>query len=604
MNKKIVSSLLSFIMIAQVPLNAAITGTPEVSDPNTNIVCNFDYSEDFYPIGDTSGKSIYTKQEVVRDCNVTKQVQGKCLRWREEKTIASVPTEAYNTFDNTNYSDSVGAFFATAGAYDQMEHLWSGFAGYCVDGTLRDFDWVSDPMFWGSIAMSYLMSGGEAGSVSDGFNEGVNSVGEAAITESGKEAAAEAAVDSFSEEVINEAGTELWEASAEEAAAYGVNKAVTSLGKCLVSSTFNVAMATADYLMAGSGASEMNDCNPIDEICGNEEDSSAGESEIQTMDVVTFTDLANSFAEQGDNIYDFIEVYDDGADSGVVTFRYKQTNEMGLEGMDTDAANEMLEKMQQIQFAIGVGIAVGGMAACVFTDGAVGGGTSVENTTKDSDKQMLQSGLNAAIDIAAKFAGPYGPAVAVVGKVLVALAMSYDSIDSCHNKDDASKMGSRHEKTEKSLRFDLCRPMWDTCEDEFVWGECALQGYHFCCYDQLLTKVLVEQIKAELGREWRSCSGISIRDLNYVSFRQCTVTEMADGIDGAKSYGISSIGDTPFVPDGYDGPIWNPEEAFQYKHKCMDMTEFEEYLEAQLGESIDKDSFEDFWNGLTKKDPI
>jgi len=600
MNKKIVSSLLSFIMIAQVPLNATITGTPEVNDPNTNIVCEFNSSEDFYPVGDTSGKSIYTKQEVIRDCNVTKQVQGKCLRWREEKTIASVPTEAYNTFDNTNYSDSVGSFFATAGAYDQMEHLWSGFAGYCVDGTLRDFNWVSDPMFWGSIAMSYLMSGGEAGSISDGFNKGVNSAGEAAMTEASANSVVLSTVQSATKSGvymgIEGTGTEL--------AKFTLQKAYSTLGKCLVSGGFNMATSTADFLMAGSGDSNQEDCNPIDEICNDEEDSNGGESKIQTMDVVTFTDLTNNFLEQGDNIYDFIEVYDDGTDSGVVTFRYKKKHEMGLEGMDTDSANEIAEKMKIIQFAIGMGIAAGGMAACMLTDGVAGGSISVENTTKDSNKQMLQSGLNSAIDFGAKFAGPMGPAIAVVGKVLVALAMSYESIDSCHDKEDASKMGSRHEKTEKSIKFNLCRPMWDTCEDKFIWGKCALQGYHFCCYDQLLTKVLVEQIKAELGREWKSCSGISIRDLNYISFRQCTTTEMADGIDGAKSYGISSINENPFIPDGYDGPIWNPEEAFQYKHKCMDMSEFEEYLEAQLGESIDKDSFEDFWNGLTKKDPI
>ena len=610
--KKIISGVLSLVLIIQTPLAAGISGTPSVSNTDAGIECSFNSEEAYYPVGDTTGKSIYTKNEVVRDCNVTREVQGECILWSNDRTLQSVPSEAYSSFDQNNYTDSVGSFFAMAGAYDQMEHLWSGFEGYCVEGTLRDFDWTSDPLFWASLAMGYLMAGGEAGAVSDGFNSTADAAGEAALTEAGKEAAAQTAMDSMSEVVIDNAQTELWEASFEDAAAYGIKQAVRSLGKCIIGATYNMALATANFLDDGSGSQDEK-CNPIDEIC-EPEGGDGGESDLQTMDIVTFTDLANGMAEEGDNIYDFLEVVDDGSQTGVVTFRYIAADEMGMENMDMDMANELMEKMRRITLAIGLAIAAGGLAACVLTDGAVGGGTSTQGTQKDSNRQMLQSGLNAGIDMAAKFAGPYGPAIAVIGKLLVALAMSYQSIDSCDDDEDAKTMGSRHEKTEKALRFNLCRPMWDTCEDKFFWGKCALDGYHFCCYDQLLTKILVEQMKAELGREWTNCTGISIRDLNYVSFRQCTDSEMADGIDGAHAYGMSMI---PKEGGGvgssglggitgleYDGPTWNPMDAFQYKHKCMDLTEFKDFLAAQIGEDIDMDTFEDFWSGLTEKQPI
>jgi len=609
--KKTISAFLSLILIIQTPLVAGVQGTPSVSDSGANVQCTFNSEESYYPVGDTTGKSIYTKNEVVRDCNITKEVQGECIKWSNDRTLQSVPSEAYSSFDQNNYTDSVGSFFAMAGAYDQMEHLWSGFEGYCVEGTLRDFDWTSDPMFWASLAMGYLMAGGEAGAVSDGFNSTADAAGEAALTEAGKTAAAETAMDSMSEVVIDKAETELWEASFEDAAAYGIKQAVRSLGKCLIGATYNMALATKNFLDAGSGAQDEK-CNPIDEIC-SPEGGDGGDSDLQTMDIVTFTDLANGMAEEGDNIYDFVEVIDDGSQTGVVTFRYIATDEMDMENMDMEAANALMEKMRRITLALGLGMAAGGLAACVYTDGAVGGSTSTQGTQKDSNRAMVQQGLNAGIDMAAKFAGPYGPAIAVVGKLLVALAMSYQSIDSCDDKEDASKMGSRHEKTEKSLRFNLCRPMWDTCEDKFFWGECALDGYHFCCYDQLLTKILVEQMKAELGREWTNCTGISIRDLNYVSFRQCTDTEMADGIDGAHAYGMSMIPNSGGSGSSglggitgleYDGPTWNPMEAFQYKHKCMDLTEFKDFLAAQIGEDIDKDTMEDFWNGLTEKQPV
>jgi len=606
MIKKIITIItIVSILTTQVFANG-IVGLPIVSDTGASVQCNFNSQEEFYPVGDTSGKSIFTKRDVIRDCNVTKEVQGACLRWREDRVIGSVPTEAYSSFDSRDYSDTIGSFFATVGAYDQMEHLWSGFEGYCVSGTLRDFNWVGDPMFWASLAMGYFMSGGKAGAVSKSFNNGVNTVGKAAITEGASNAAAAAAVDSFSDEVINSSGTELWSASASEAAAYGVNKAVNELGKCLVSASFSLGAATAAFLTAGSG--EVNqDCNPIDEICGDENKDN-GESEIQTMDIQTFVDLSNGFTENGDNIYDFIEVIDDGSQTGVVSYIYISTDQMGIENMDMQAANELMEKVRNAQMIFSMGVAAAGLAACMSSGAAYGSGTSNATTTKDPDRAKIQSGLNMGIDYAAKLVPPpAGPVIAVVAKLVVALAMSYSKIDSCNSKEDAQKMGSRHEKTEKSLRFNLCRPMWDSCEDDFFWGSCALQGYHYCCYDQLLTKVLVTQIKAELGREWTDCTGISIRDLNYVSFEQCTPAEMADGIDGAHAYGVSvnpriSSNGTG-IPD-YEGPVWNPEDAFQYKHKCMDLTEFRDFLQAQIGEDIDPDSFKDFWNGLTKKQPI
>jgi hypothetical protein len=228
------------------------------------------------------------------------------------------------------------------------------------------------------------------------------------------------------------------------------------------------------------------------------------------------------------------------------------------------------------------------------------GQISNTTTTDDQTKGYIQAGLNVAIDQAVPFMGPYGIFIGAALKILVAVAMSYDSVDTCGDEDDAQEQGSRHEKTYYSLEQNLCRPIWDECEDEFFWGSCALEGYHYCCYDQLLTKILVQQIKAELGRESTNCTGISLRDLNYISFRQCTASEMASGIDGAKAYGKAIL---PSSHVDFDGPTYDPTAAFQYKHKCMDMTEFKEYLEAQMGEDLDMDTFTDYWNDLMQKSP-
>ena len=78
-------------------------------------------------------------------------------------------------------------------------------------------------------------------------------------------------------------------------------------------------------------------------------------------------------------------------------------------------------------------------------------------------------------------------------------------------------------RTQKAIKFDLCHLKDVICAEEaFLFGGCALDGYEYCCYDQIMTKILVEQLKAQLGRDWAHCTGITLRDLNYISFKQCS----------------------------------------------------------------------------------
>ncbi|WP_323589446.1 hypothetical protein [Aliarcobacter butzleri] len=59
---------------------------------------------------------------------------------------------------------------------------------------------------------------------------------------------------------------------------------------------------------------------------------------------------------------------------------------------------------------------------------------------------------------------------------------------------------------------------------------------------------------------------------------------MSSGIDGA----TEGIGD----------PSYNPEETFQYKKKCIDLTEFKDYLKDQIGESIDLSDFDTIFSDV------
>jgi len=571
--KKIFSIFLSVMIITSSAFSAE------------NISCNLESVVDFAPVGDTAGGVVLSKREVVRDCNVTTTVVGKCIKWKENNQFSSLPMEAYNGFDTRDYSDTIGQFFASAGAYDQMEHLWSGFRGHCVTGTLQDFDWASDPMFWAGLVLDYLMAGGEAGAVSDGVNSAAQSTGSTIVSEEATKQAAEQAASA----AAKEAGTEVTSAAAQEAGKQAAEQLVTNAGMCAISGGINLGMAAADYASAGSGT-DPEFCNNIDEICG--EDNEDTQSDVMTMDKVAFDDLVDSYEEEGDNLYDFVEVLDDGMSTGIVTYRFKRMDEIdNIDQMNNEEIEKMKKKMKETQAEVEIASAAAGLASCMVTDSSGSVNTEAKRSDGGDDSKIVsaESLENMAVSVISHMIPPpAGPIIGAVLKIIVAFANSFESVDSCYDEDDAQAQGSRHEKTQKALKYNLCRPLYDKCEDEWVWGGCCLTGFEYCCYDQLLTKILVEQIKAELGRDWSNCTGISLRDLNYISFRQCRDNELNDGIDGAHKYGEN----------------WDPTEAFQYKHKCMDLTEFKDYLSDTLGEDIDKSTFDDYWNDLMDDSPI
>lgn len=554
---------ISFIF-TPVMLNAGYVGTPDPTDDPSIIAasCTESTLTEYDPIGDTRGNSVLTKQKSFRDCNITKRVEGECIKWEEDVSVAGLGKAQFDSYDTRSYGDSLGQLMAMLGAYDQMEHLWSGFKGYCIEGTLQDFDWASDPMFWASMALSYFMSSGEEGGAMDSLmDEGSKIAKEAGIT---------------------------------------ISKASLT---CMATAAAGAMVATYDYLKDDENSND--DCDPVDEICATGEEGTE-ESEIMTMDKVQFDDLVDQASKDGNNtdLYDYIVIIGENPDpaTDIVTFRIKHTNEIpGANEFDQAQMQELKDQMKEMSLYISLGMTAANLGACMVSDGTLGNNIYGGAPSSD-DRASLRNGANAGIDFATKFMGPAGPIIGIALKLLTQIALSFSDVDTCNNEEDAKEQGSRHEKTYKSLSVDLCHAVGDRCVDEWiVIGGCCLTGYDYCCYDQVLTKILVEQIKAQLPRDWAHCSGISLSDLNHISFKQCTDSQMDTStnggfIDGAHGYVSSPDPDNPIPGPGYD--MFN---AFQYEFHCIDMTEFKDYLKDLIGEEIDMDNFEDYWNDLTRQ---
>ena len=610
---KFLSLFISYSLIANSALVAGVVGTPQLSGSvNGSVTCETPLVTEYFPLGDSRGVNVLSKKEEVRDCEVTIIEQGKCLRWSETEVDRSINPGKYDTYASKNYGDTLGSLLAALGAYDQIEHIWSGWKGYCEIGTKSDFSWAEDPMFWASMAMSFLMqsttpgneAAGETGGflsdspIGEGVNGAANSAGEtvgdvaqSAGTDAVNEGAQQAADNAGNAAMDHAAdsGKLLTEETFSEAVKTGAENYYTNIGRCMIAAGFEV-LTTAYEFTADKDNGGL-DCDPVDEVCGTGAEVSTSESDVLTMDEVQFNDLVQQFATMSppENIYDYVYVIPPSPKEGIVTYRMKQMNEFNdVATMDQAALDELQNKMKEVQAMVSLASTAASLAVCAYK-----GGADVGQPSTGDDRASLRAGGTAVINFAAKFIPqPWGPIIAAVLKIALFVATSFRSIDSCHNEDDAKEINKRHERTQKALKFDLCHLVKIECAEEsmlagsFLQNECVLDGYHYCCYDQILSKILIEQLKAQLGRDWAHCTGISIRDLNYVSFRQCSNTEMAAGFDGAHKVG------------NYD-----PKGSYQYKGKCIDMTDFKEYLSATAGLEIDMSDFKEFWNDITNQYP-
>ena len=319
----------SFILLP-ISSNAGYTGTPNPTDDPSIIraSCSETTSMEYDPIGDTRGASVYTKRKAFRDCNITKLVEGECIKWEEDRDVGGLGPDEFNVYEDNKYEDSLGSLLAMLGAYDQMEHLWSGFKGYCTIGTKQDFEWASDPMFWSSMALSYFMSSAQGQeAMQSAVDEGVEVAKQAGIT--------------ISSQTV----------------------------RCMVTAAVGVVSAGFDYF---SDESDQAECDPVDEICASD-DEATSESEIITMDRVEFDDMVAQVAADGENtdLYDYIYMIDDGPE--IVSFRLKHINEMeGVTEADMEAMNEMKEELKEFKLYLGLAMTAASLAACSVTGGAIG----------------------------------------------------------------------------------------------------------------------------------------------------------------------------------------------------------------------------------------
>lgn len=470
------------------------------------IECSLVSTEEYARVGDIDTKEIFTKIDYLYECNTTTEKQGPCELWEsvQEDYNTSYRTDVF--FKSEDFKGSSAELFNLVSAFNGVQYIWAGWKGICTDGTITDFSWAEDPLYWASLAVQAF--GDEAGEMLD---------------------------------------------IAADTAKYA---------QCAT----QAAIGAGDALMDHYDDDEVA-CDPVDEFCG--ENDADSPDKIISVDEQAWLDALAANPE----LIDYTTVVSQSDGIVVVRFEPKSTN--GMTAVDAAAENEKAKEMELMMRGVVVGI---NAAMCI---GAAALDMDVTATSSTADTGSATSAASLLTSVVSQF----NPVVGAVLNVAIQLASSFQNINTCQDKGDAEERGSRHLKTFSHKEYEMCheyrveRGIESSAFTDY-------DNYHYCCYPDVVSRILVEQIKAQLARGWSHCTDITFTDLENVSFKSCTDTQMSD----------------PGTVDGktlpYNADVATRETAFQFKFKCIDYADLNNHIKNKIGEGIDSFNFEEQLTGL------
>ncbi|NCC88451.1 MAG: hypothetical protein EOM05_11425, partial [Clostridia bacterium] len=130
-------------------------------------------------------------------------------------------------------------------------------------------------------------------------------------------------------------------------------------------------------------------------------------------------------------------------------------------------------------------------------------------------------GANEAMIAAKLVISMLPPPYNLIASLILDIITSFESGNACTDEEIAMKWGMDQFKTNQHLNFNQCHYISTSCAAKWFWGGCMRKRNHYCCYDQIVTRVMMEGIKPQLGKDWSSCNDISINDLKNISFQPC-----------------------------------------------------------------------------------
>ena len=295
-------------------------------------------------------------------------------------------------------------------------------------------------------------------------------------------------------------------------------------------------------------------CDPIDEFCGDENENS-------DENVMSITKEAyDKLIADNPSYEEYIDIVDQQGDIYIV--KIVQPIDDTAQQTAAEAAKAM-EEIKQIMLAIKSAFIAYDAYTCFSAAG--GGAQSIGGQTNDTNP--VQGAITGGISRAIASTGCVPCSIAFT--LVVNLINSFNDVDTCNNKDDAQEQGTRHIATYAHKAEDMCHFIRKKTEEGIFT---KLDKFFFCCYDDVFSRILAEQIKAQYAKDWSSCSDITLKEVINAKMTPCS--KDMPGVD----------------PDtiAWNATYEERKEAIQYKNKCVDFSELKKYLSEKFNANIDE----------------
>lgn len=500
-----------------------------------NAKCKLTGFDKANPVSDYTGKTVFTKYTATWDCDTSSVVPGECIKYTkkvlENNTTFDTSSIGWKSKEFINHDEAITA----VANMEQLLHVWSGWNGKCESGTKMDNDWMSDPMTILSFAgMAY--TGALAGGYGTTLETASNAVDKAVTSAFDTTAAYTETAATMNDMTFSSAKA----MSGNTGALSGLNEFLNT--ELIGATNYTTAvtngkaiMATASLAMAALSEPTGDDIDMADQFMkaqfGGTNSSIAAVNYTQCMASIglSFPNMvAYSMDDNKSTSQELLKPW-----KNVITLTDEQLAYLMKATSEKFVRASYLLKQDNGDSAQFIAITEtayiqAGQLICGTGKTSIGMNALNQLASQKNGGSSSKSGAmaEAAISTALMFLPP--PAN-LIASIVFKIITSISSGNSCTDKKIAEQWGTQHVKTNKALLFNQCHLTGTKCSKKWFTGGCMLNGFYYCCYDQEMTRIFVEGIKAQLKRGWymNVCDDIKLSDLKNISFRRCLDSETA-----------------------------------------------------------------------------
>ena len=492
-------------------------------------VIDIKYSD---PVTDWTGKTVYTKREVIYECNSSYTTQIGCAEWKTQTINGDVDVP------NTPIATSWKVFSGdkTAGALaslmEQTIHIFSGWKGECEHG-LRWNNPFKDPWTLLSYAIMIYNAAAEGKFGNDIENKikDINNKFDNVANDLKNK------LDYYSsgaykymsyDDYLTSLGGDYATRQAEFLFDNG-SSFMDNLKNFVNSDYFKYAKISVAALAAGFlTENDMEESNKfINSWMGNNYDADTAALEYAKCMAsigLSFPNMASmAFADTNNTSNELNMPYKNPIRLTTKQLRILAT---ATSSKYVHTAYRQIKYNKELDLHTIIAIT----PEAYFQAGQVicGGKLAVANnanfekvTNNDKNSFNTSAAAKAAIKEALSM---LNPPLNIFASLAFDIISNIQKGDACHNDKVAAQWGLIQLKTNKFLNFNQCHFIKEECSWKLNLGFtkiCLRHKDYYCCYDQILSRIFAEAIKAESGKGWNSCNDITINDFRKLSFRKC-----------------------------------------------------------------------------------